>query len=89
MYSNMLLGDSNLVGRGPHFEKFCFHLCGPVVREVFLWPRCHWDPPQLKATQGPHCLEQNLLDQAFRVSHVWAPTRFLASFPTSPTNSVV
>lgn len=29
MHSDMFRGDSDPVGRGPRFEKFCFYFCGP------------------------------------------------------------
>lgn len=48
LYFNMLLGDSDLVGRRPHFEMSCSYLFGPLVQQVFLWHSCHGALPQIK-----------------------------------------
>lgn len=48
LYFNMLLGDSDLVGRRPRFEMFCSYLFGHLVQQVFLWHSCHGALPQVK-----------------------------------------
>ena len=49
MYSDLFLRDSDLVGRGPRFEKFCFYLLGPGGQGS-LPVACHEATPQLKTT---------------------------------------
>lgn len=80
LYFNTLLGDANLVGRGPRFEKFCSYLFGPCVQRSLpmasLLLSC-------KPPKAAHCLRETIGSgfQSFRVSIPSKISSLISHFP--------